>query len=609
MNNNDSHSISLYLTILALIVWQSGSATELNARLSNHPSPYLQAHAGDAITWYPLTSDIVSKARTGNRPILLSSGYQSCYWCYRMKQDSFKDTELGRFVNTHFIPVLIDRDLQPEQDQQLQQFMLETRGFSGWPLTLILTSEGDPVTGFTYTPVEKLRAALERFHDKWKEDTDSVIEIAAQVANSLSQDSAKGNEISHDSDLADLLETLLTQTVAAADSEYGGFGDGEKFPYFPTLEALLELQSLNPSDRLGGFLQTTAQRLLDSGIRDQLGGGIFRYIEDRQWQRPHFEQLLGHQAMAGRLLIRSGIVFDRPDLTNAGLATLKHMLWKFRRDDGFYRTALSAVGNDGKAGSYYLWETSELESILGEDWRGQVSNFLGESASTVLPDIQTQDPGITRKLLSAARERRSMSVDDKALLGENGLALSGLAYGSAFSPLLQQAGQQLANRLIYLVETNELNRMIGAPDLGPARLSDLVYLARGLADWSQVSPDSAENAAQHAITLLHLAYEKFHRDDGWIDANPAPLTRQTPARFIPDNQLPSPSALWLDTVWRLAQSGKTDADLLKIAEDLASQRTVSLNTNSFFHATAIASLVGQRVRTVTPDSADGESGS
>ena len=53
-------------------------------RLSGELSPYLRLHAHNPVDWYPWGEEALAKARREDKPIFLSVGYSSCYWCHVM---------------------------------------------------------------------------------------------------------------------------------------------------------------------------------------------------------------------------------------------------------------------------------------------------------------------------------------------------------------------------------------------------------------------------------------------------------------------------------------------------------------------------------------------
>src|SRR5712691_11893667 len=85
-------------------------------RLFDESSPYLLQHAHNPVEWYPWGQEAFSRARTDNRPILLSVGYSACHWCHVMERESFENPDIARLMNQHFVNVKVDREERPDVD-------------------------------------------------------------------------------------------------------------------------------------------------------------------------------------------------------------------------------------------------------------------------------------------------------------------------------------------------------------------------------------------------------------------------------------------------------------------------------------------------------------
>src|SRR3954462_13193338 len=86
-------------------------------RLARESSPYLLLHAHNPVDWYPWGPEAFEKARELNRPIFLSVGYSSCYWCHVMERKVFSDPEIAQYMNEHFINIKVDREERPDVDE------------------------------------------------------------------------------------------------------------------------------------------------------------------------------------------------------------------------------------------------------------------------------------------------------------------------------------------------------------------------------------------------------------------------------------------------------------------------------------------------------------
>ncbi len=64
-------------------------------KLRYSASPYLQQHAENPIWWYEWGEEAFAAAKAENKPIFLSIGYSTCYWCHFMEKDSFEKQDVA----------------------------------------------------------------------------------------------------------------------------------------------------------------------------------------------------------------------------------------------------------------------------------------------------------------------------------------------------------------------------------------------------------------------------------------------------------------------------------------------------------------------------------
>ncbi|MBZ0089408.1 MAG: thioredoxin domain-containing protein, partial [Thermoanaerobaculia bacterium] len=86
-------------------------------RLASESSPYLRLHAHNPVDWYPWGAEAIARARAEDRPIFLSVGYSTCYWCHVMERESFSDPAIAAAMNQHFVNVKVDREERPDLDE------------------------------------------------------------------------------------------------------------------------------------------------------------------------------------------------------------------------------------------------------------------------------------------------------------------------------------------------------------------------------------------------------------------------------------------------------------------------------------------------------------
>jgi uncharacterized protein len=553
------------------------SATEtgrppLANALAGNVSPYLAMHAGDPVDWRPWGPQVLEDARARHLPILISSGYFACHWCHVMQRESWRDPGIAELINRHFIPVKLDRELHPALDAYLIDFTRRAAGQAGWPLNVVLTPDGYPLTGFTYEPPRRLAEVLKRLAGLWDARSDELSGLARSDAEGLAarQATPRPQPTEAPPTPHDVADRLVSEALTWADRLAGGFGHQSRFPMAPNLAVLLELQASSPNPEVGPFLRLTLDQMTRLALRDHLDGGFFRYTVDPGWRTPHFEKMLYDQALLIPVLLRAADVLQEPRYRFAAREALDFLLAQMRRPDGAFIASLSAVDGAGEEGGYYLWRPEDLDRLLAPDMRRLAARAWGldtapEHAAGSLP-IRAKDPAqaaaelgldpeIAAGLLDRARaallgERgtRSLPKDTKALAAWNGLTLSALVAGARAFPggPYREAAQALRGYLVdSLWDGEALHRArSGQGWIGEATLEDYAYVARGLRDWANLTGSDADRALSRR--LVQLAWARFHDDTGWR-LSAVPLLPAVPAEpALSDGPLPSPAAVIIE---------------------------------------------------------------
>ena len=108
-----------------------------------------QAQSGRLVAMGP---EALAEAKRTGKPILLSVGYAACHWCHVMAHESFEDDATAAVMNELFVNIKVDREERPDIDQIYMAALHHLGEQGGWPLTMFLTPDGEPVWGGTYFP-------------------------------------------------------------------------------------------------------------------------------------------------------------------------------------------------------------------------------------------------------------------------------------------------------------------------------------------------------------------------------------------------------------------------------------------------------------------------
>jgi uncharacterized protein YyaL (SSP411 family) len=437
-------------------------------RLAKESSPYLLMHAHNPVDWYPWGPEAFEKAKKEEKLIFLSVGYSSCYWCHVMERKTFSNEQVAEFLNKHFVCIKVDREERPDIDDIYMTSLIVylqaagSRGGGGWPLSMFLTPDGQPIAGATYLPPDDTAeggtgflTAAGRIQDLWTNQRESINSTATMIAREV-------RRLSGPSVLAEPSELKREQLKLVADdirkrydSVHGGVDfnenrpDGPRFPNVPRLIFLLSLYEENKDPALLQIVDHTLTEMAKGGIRDHLGGGFHRYSTDRRWNVPHFEKMLYDQAQMLEVYAHAARVTKNPLYVQVIDELVGFLTREMTLPEGGFCSALDAETN-AIEGEFYAWTESQVREALRMDEADlfleaygfkQPQSFehgrvlflpttiaeLAAARSMDVSSVEQQLAAMRAQLMKVRSERPRPMLDDKVLTEWNALMIQGLA--------------------------------------------------------------------------------------------------------------------------------------------------------------------------------------
>lgn len=489
----------------------SPHSSKIQNRLAHEKSPYLLQHAANPVDWFPWGAEAFAKAKSENKLIFLSIGYSTCHWCHVMERESFENTEVAALLNKDFVSIKVDREERPDIDHIYMGAVQAMTGSGGWPLSVFLTPEGDPITGGTYFPPEDrwgrpgMKTVLPRMVQLWTDQKSEAERAGKDLSRALQGKSETGTQNLSES----LLHDLFNQFASGFDPDHGGFGGAPKFPRTHDLSFLLAYFFRTQNKDALHMVETTLDFMARGGIYDHLGGGFARYSTDKAWLVPHFEKMLYDQALLVKTYAEAYQLTQNAFYREVAEDVLRYVARDMTHAQGGFFSAEDA-DSEGEEGKFYVWRPEEIVALLGPQLGKLFNDFYGvtdggnfEHATSILSvatpvyafaEKHRIPPAELTKVLAGAREKlfevRKKRIppykDDKILTAWNGLMISAFAFaGFVFNHDAYVAQAERAAEFILTHNQKNgrlLRRFREGESAIPAFQDDFAFFIAGLLD-------------------------------------------------------------------------------------------------------------------------------
>lgn len=332
-----------------------------------------------------------------------------------MERDSFSSLEVAHLLNTHFIPVKVDREERPDLDAIYMSYIEATTGGGGWPLNVFLTPQLEPLFGGTYwsspqgskvpemTDVPNFLDILTRMKHVWANQEERCRMDAQKNTQLLREYAEEGVHIQPPCEAKDgqvqgpeleLLEEAYEYMAKCYDQIHGGLSLTPKFPVPFKLTFLLRLGQwpvavkdiIGEEDcaRATAMAVHTLSKMARGGIRDHIGNGFARSSITSDWTLPHFEKMLYDQAQLLDVYLDAFIVTRDLEMLEAvvDIATYLTSAPIAAKSGGFYSSEdadslPSFTDKEPREGAYYVWSLRTIQKVLDPQSADVVAAYFG----------------------------------------------------------------------------------------------------------------------------------------------------------------------------------------------------------------------------------------
>jgi uncharacterized protein YyaL (SSP411 family) len=411
--------------------------------LAQASSPYLQQHKDNPVHWQVWGPEALAAAAAANKPILLSIGYAACHWCHVMAHESFEDEATAAIMNEHYINIKVDREERPDIDQIYMTALHAMGEQGGWPLTMVLTSDGKPFWGGTYFPPTprfgrpSFTQVLLALAHAWEHDQERIGHTVASMGRALAANAAARPGAAPG---PAVLDEVGQKFLRGIDWERGGLGGAPKFPNAPTFRFLWQEAFRTHDAKAAEAVLLLLRKMSQGGIYDHLGGGFSRYATDNDWLVPHFEKMLYDNALILDLL---ALAYARTGEALFAARARETVAWLLRdmREEGAFAASEDA-DSEGVEGKFYVFTRQEIFDVLGDEAALFDEHYdlpaHGNWEERIILERRTafgnEEPRLAtarEKLLAYRSQRIRPGRDDKILADWNALLIAALVKASA----------------------------------------------------------------------------------------------------------------------------------------------------------------------------------
>lgn len=323
------------------------------------------------VEWHEWGEDTFKEAARLERPVFLLLVASWCRFSKRIERDVLSDEAIAKLLNKRFVPVRVDKDRRPEVNDRYNM--------GGWPSLCILTSDGEIITGGTSFSREELKELIERVARYYAERRD-VIATAVQEMLKREEDADRARA-TRSGELSDAIVVKAEAAILDSfDESFGGFGEGQKFPHWESIDFAMLRYVETHDERLGLVIDKTLTKMAESPLHDVEAGGYFRYSTTRDWRSPHTEKLLETNVGLLRNYLEAYQTFDRPAFRKVAERIVRFLREELRHaevpafggsrdsDDDYYALPLAdRAGRDKPAADwtvYVNWNAAAVSALF-----------------------------------------------------------------------------------------------------------------------------------------------------------------------------------------------------------------------------------------------------
>ncbi|NVK21295.1 MAG: thioredoxin domain-containing protein [Kangiellaceae bacterium] len=488
--------------------------------LIDSSSPYLLRHAFNPILWVEWTEQALAKAEQENKLVFLSVGYSSCHWCHVMEHESFIDEEVAAVLNQSYVAIKVDKEVSPNLDYKYTLALELSKGSSGWPISAILTPQGDVIYIDAYIGKQKLIKILQRLSQNWQKNKAFFEQSSKYLMSEVNKVMGLSGELKaiKKSELPEYYQQISSKF----DQKYGGLFGEVKFPEPALILTLLDQYQRNADPELKRFIEHSLDNLYHKNMFDHVYGGFYRYTTDNEYQVPHFEKMLYTQAYMISAYSKAASILGNSEYLDVAKQTLEFCEQWMKSEQGLFYSAIDA-DYKGVEGGYYLWDGRDRQAFE-QTHRNKVNWLAIDGKHLPIYPISVEAKNLLKEYTLKNRNQSRPFIDKKSIVAWNALMVQ-----SFLDMYKASVDQQYLIKAEQLAETLWKNTLVGKDS----------SLARFVTQVGSSHKANIEDSVELALALVALHdvspeknwLEKANKVQNFIDSQQLSTDQQSPKLY------------------------------------------------------------------------------
>ena len=289
--------------------------------------------------WEKWEPQVFERARREKRYVLLEMEAVWCHWCHVMEETTYKDPEVLKRLDEHYITVKVDQDARPDLSSRYEEY--------GWPATIIFSPEGQEIVCLTGYQAPKLMASI----------LQGVVDDPSPIAKVTPLPPASNGPMSEK-----LRAEAEQRHFSHYDFQNGGYSFQHKFLNWDSCEYSLR-QAMTGDAKSAQMARMTLDGQLH--LIDPVWGGVYQYSTDNDWVHPHFEKIMEHQANNLRVFTLAALYFKEPRYRQAAERIASYLMTFLRSPEGAFYTSQDADLVKGEHSAEYFALDDKGRRALG----------------------------------------------------------------------------------------------------------------------------------------------------------------------------------------------------------------------------------------------------